>query len=361
MANEKAWPLQAAKVCGALVIAALVLLLQLHRAAPVAPARPVSVPSPALPPSGRTRSPTVAAAGDITCQAAVQGRPARRSAASCQAEATSELLVGRRLAAVLVLGDAVNTFGADREYRRAYGPTWGRVKAITHPAPGNHDYRGAGGAAAYFRYFGAAAGRSSRGYYSLDLGAWHLIALNSNCGRAGGCQAGSRQERWLRADLARHRSRCTLAYWHRPRFSSRRHATTGWSAAFWRDLYRSRAELVLNGHDHDYERFAPLDPAGKPDPARGVREFVVGTGGYGPSGIHHRPGGQPGPQRGHLRRAGADATARRLWVAVSLRPRRDLHRRRRGRLPLTAQAPSAGAAGPPNQGRAALAGATHPP
>jgi acid phosphatase type 7 len=206
-------------------------------------------------------------------------RAARRSAASCQAKATSDLLVGRRLAAVLVLGDAVNSYGADREYRRAYGPTWGRVKAITHPVPGNHDYRGAGGGAAYFRYFGAAAGRRSRGYYSFDLGAWHLIALNSNCGQVGGCQAGSRQERWLRADLARHPSGCTLAYWHRPRFSSRRRGTDTWPAAFWRDLYRSRVDVVLNGHDHDYERFAPLDPAGRPDPARGVRPFVVGTGG----------------------------------------------------------------------------------
>jgi acid phosphatase type 7 len=280
MSRQSWWRAAAALAGGALLVAALVLSLQQHR--PVAPAGPpgsVVASSSAAPPSGRAGGLMVAAAGDITCQAAVQARAARRSPASCQAKATSGLLIGRRLAGVLVLGDAVNSFGADREYRRAYGPTWGRVKAITHPGPGNHDYRGVGGAAAYFRYFGATAGPRSRGYYSFDLGAWHLIALNSNCGRVGGCQAGSRQERWLRADLARHPSRCTLAYWHRPRFSSRRRGTDGWSAAFWRDLYRAGAELVLNGHDHDFERFAPLDPAGTPDPARGVREFVVGTGG----------------------------------------------------------------------------------
>jgi 3',5'-cyclic AMP phosphodiesterase CpdA len=148
------------------------------------------------------------------------------------------------------------------------------------PRPGNHDYRGVGGTAAYFRYFAAAAGPRSRGY-CFDLGGWHLIALNSNCGRVGGCQAGSPQERWLRADLARHPSRCTLAYWHRPRFSSRRRTNDSRSAALWRDLYRAGVDLVLNGHDHDYERFGPLDPRGKPNLARGVREFVVGTGGYG--------------------------------------------------------------------------------
>ena len=129
---------------------------------------------------------------------------------------------------------------------------------------------------------------SATGYYSYDVGAWHIVALNSNCAAVGGCQTGSRQERWLRDDLAAHRAACTLAYWHHPRFSSGEHGNQPAYDAFWRDLYASGAEIVLNGHDHDYERFAPQDPSAVADPARGVREFVVGTGGknhYGITGV----------------------------------------------------------------------------
>ena len=148
-------------------------------------------------------------------------------------------------------------------------------------APGNHDY-GTPGAAGYFHYFGAAAGDPEKGYYSYDLGAWHIIVLNSNCAKVGGCQPGSPQEQWLRADLAAHPAACTLAYWHHPLFTSGTHTRDSdlkQMRAFWQDLYETGADVVINGHDHDYERFAPQDPNGLRDAKRGIREFVAGTGG----------------------------------------------------------------------------------
>jgi 3',5'-cyclic AMP phosphodiesterase CpdA len=143
---------------------------------------------------------------------------------------------------------------------------------------GNHEYN-TPGAAGYYRYFGAAAGRPTEGWYSYELGAWHVVVLNSNCASVGGCNAGSTQERWLRADLAAHPARCTLAAWHHPRFSGGNHGDDPQYTAFWRALEDAGAELVINGHDHDYERFAPRRGDGARDDARGLREFVVGTGG----------------------------------------------------------------------------------
>lgn len=223
--------------------------------------------------------PVIAAAGDIACDPSDSnfnggsGRPW-----ACHMKATSDLLVGMRLTAVLLLGDNQYEDGALRKYQQAYEPTWGRLKAITRPAPGNHEYA-TPDAQGYFGYFGAAAGDPTRGYYSFDIGAWHLIALNSNCASIGGCGAGSPQEQWLRADLADHPARCTLAYWHHPRFSSGWHGSDAAYTAFWRSLYDAGADIVLNGHDHGYERFAPQDPNGVADSGRGIREFVVGTGG----------------------------------------------------------------------------------
>jgi acid phosphatase type 7 len=146
------------------------------------------------------------------------------------------------------------------------------------PAPGNHEYETLN-AAGYFEYFGDAAGPAGRGYYSFDLGSWHIVSLNSNCLYAG-CAAGSPQERWLREHLATHPARCTLAYWHHPRFSS----TTSESSRvelqpIWQALYDSGADVVLSAHEHNYERFAPQTPAGERDAARGIRQFIVGTGG----------------------------------------------------------------------------------
>ncbi|MDQ3870254.1 MAG: metallophosphoesterase, partial [Chloroflexota bacterium] len=142
---------------------------------------------------------------------------------------------------------------------------------------GNHDYRG-GDAGAYFDYFGELAGPRDRGYYSYEAGSWHVVVLNSNCS-AVGCRRGSEQERWLRADLVAHPTACTLAYWHHPRFSSGMHGNHDQVGDFWDALYEAGADLVVSGHDHDYERFAPMNPAGERDTARGIREIVVGTGG----------------------------------------------------------------------------------
>jgi hypothetical protein len=221
----------------------------------------------------------IAAAGDIACApGGGDYRGGRGTASACRMKDTSDLLVGAGLAAVLPLGDEQYEDGSLAAFRASYDPTWGRLLAVTHPVPGNHEYR-TPAAAGYFAYFGAAAGDPARGYYSFDLGLWHLVALNSSCAAVGGCGPGSPQERWLAADLAAHPAACTLAYWHQPRFSSGGHGGDRAFTAFWADLYAAGADLVLNGHDHDYERFAPQDPAGRADPARGIRELVVGSGG----------------------------------------------------------------------------------
>jgi acid phosphatase type 7 len=216
----------------------------------------------------------VAAAGDIAChpdEIAAGQRP-------CRQGATAGLLAGLRLDAVLPLGDLQYKDGDLASFQAVYQQTWGRFKAITRPAVGNHEY-GTRGASGYFSYWGAVAGEPDKGWYSYDLGSWHLIALNSECRPIGGCGPGSPQERWLRADLAAHPAECTLAYWHHPRFSSGYHGDTPDLDGLWRALHEAGAEIVLNGHDHDYERFAPQDPSGTLDETRGIRQFVVGTGG----------------------------------------------------------------------------------
>ena len=223
--------------------------------------------------------PVIAAAGDIACSPHLPAfNDGRGTRAACRQRHTSDLLVSGGYAAVLALGDLQYDGGELGNFRRSYEPSWGRLKAVTHPVPGNHEYS-TPRAAGYFAYFGSRAGSPALGYYSFDVGAWHLIALNSNCGAVGGCGSASPQTRWLRADLAAHQSACTLAYWHHPRFSSGLHGDDETYDAFWRALYEAGADVVLAGHDHSYERFAPQDPSGRADPARGIRQFVVGTGG----------------------------------------------------------------------------------
>jgi len=178
--------------------------------------------------------------------------------------------------AVFTAGDNVYTNGTATEYANCYDPTWGRFKAKTHPAPGNHDYN-TSGATGYYGYFGALAGDPTKGYYSYDLGAWHLIALNGEISTS----AGSAQEVWLKADLAASTKTCTMAYIHRPRFSAGYHGSNSSMQPLWQDLYDAGAELYIAGHNHDYERFAPQDANGVADPVKGIREFVVGTGGAG--------------------------------------------------------------------------------
>lgn len=189
-------------------------------------------------------------------------------------EATARLLdtIG---GTVFTLGDNAYFHGTRENFRDCYEPTWGRHKARTRPAPGNHEYE-TSGAFPYFDYFGANAGPAGLGYYSFDVGAWHAISLNSNVP----ANAASAQASWLRAELASHPpSRCTVAYWHHPLFSSGTNGDTPTMRDLWRILYEANVDLVLNGHDHLYERFAPQDPDGRPDSSRGIRQFTVGTGG----------------------------------------------------------------------------------
>jgi len=202
------------------------------------------------------------------------------------AEATAKLLEANP-GTVMALGDLAYPNGTAEDFK-CYDKTWGRVKTKTRPAVGNHEFHSTG-ASYYFQYFGAAAGDAKTGYYSYELGSWHIVVLNSECLEIGGCGAGSPEEKWLRADLAAHPVGCTLAYFHKPRFSSGlNHGNDPEVGAFWQALYDFNAELILNGHDHDYERFAPQDPNGNADPKRGIREFVVGTGGknHREFGIH---------------------------------------------------------------------------
>jgi alkaline phosphatase len=233
--------------------------------APAATRTPAPAPSAPIPvPSG---DPVLVGAGDI---------------ASCGVtgdEATAALLETIP-GIVFTLGDNAYEDGSAAQFRDCYGPTWGRVLDRTRFAvTGNHDLLTDNGAPEA-AYFGEAAVRNGVTWFSEDVGAWHVIVLDANCGHLdGGCRPDSVQVRWLREDLAQSTARCTVALWHQPRFSSGEHGNDAAVAPFWDALYAAGADLVLNGHDHDYERFAPQDPAGRADPVRGITEMVVGTGG----------------------------------------------------------------------------------
>jgi hypothetical protein len=188
-------------------------------------------------------------------------------------EATA-LLLDSIPGTVFTAGDNVYSDGTAAEFAACYDPTWGRHRARTRSSPGNHDYN-TSGASAYYAYFGDAAGPAGRGYYSYDLGAWHVISLNSEVSMS----VGSAQEQWLRADLAASTAQCTIAYWHRPRFSSGRHGSSTGPAPLWQALYDAGGDVILVGHDHNYQRFAPQTAAGVRDDERGIRQFVIGTGG----------------------------------------------------------------------------------
>ena len=239
-----------------LVPSALIACLLLPSAVDAAPVGAASFP--------RARPPRIAAAGDI----ASPGNPSR-------AQRRTARLVGRLdPRAVLVLGDTQYDDGRYRDYLSSYDPTWGRFLGRTHPVPGNHEYH-TPGARGYFRYFGRRAHPRNGGYYSFDLGAWHLIALNSKDGD----RPSARQLRWLRRDLLRNRDRCELAYWHHPRFSSGVvHGSSPAMAPYWIALYAAGVDVVLNGHEHNYERFKRMRPTGTWSRS-GIRQFVVGTGG----------------------------------------------------------------------------------
>jgi hypothetical protein len=189
-------------------------------------------------------------------------------------EATASLLDGIP-GTVFTTGDTVYPDGTIDQFANCYEPSWGRHKDRTYPSVGNHEYH-TPDAAGYFDYFGSAAGEPGNGYYSYDLGTWHIIVLNSNIP----VEVGSPQEQWLREDLAAHPVACTLAYWHHPRFSSGTvHGSSPRMESLWQALYEFGADVVLAGHEHNYERFAPQDPQGVADPTRGIRQFVIGSGG----------------------------------------------------------------------------------
>jgi acid phosphatase type 7 len=230
-----------------------------------------------LPSQGKEPTAILVGAGDIADCKSLAG-----------AEATAKLL-DQISGTVMVVGDLAYPDGSQENFT-CYDKTWGRARSRTRPAPGNHEFHAAG-ATPYFDYFGVLAGDPKTGYYSYDLGSWHIIVLNSECKDVGGCDAGSPQERWLRADLASHPVACTLAYWHKPLFSSGgAHGNDLTVKPLWDTLYDGNADVVINGHDHDYERFAPQTPDGAADAVRGIREFVVGTGGKS-----HRPFTAPKP------------------------------------------------------------------
>jgi hypothetical protein len=254
--------------------------------------------------SGTSRGcvPVIAAAGDIACGPnephfnGSRGRSGR-----CHMRYTSDIMLGHPLAAVLPLGDLQYPDGALSDFMGSYDITWGRLKEITKPVPGNHDYYAyypSGAGEGYYEYFGALAGDPDRGYYSYDIGTWHLVALNTsdNCNFVGGCGHGSPQQEWLASDLRADRSRCTLAYWHEPLFSLGGGGDQK-VRPFWETLFRHDAEVVLNGHDHAYGRFTPRNPNGGRT-ARGIHQFIVGTGGdsigvnsdYGVLELALRPG-----------------------------------------------------------------------
>jgi len=213
---------------------------------------------------------TVFAAGDI---ARCAHPDPRWSGAADTAAVVAYGLAADPNAVVLTLGDHTYPRGTAREFADCYDPTWGRFKDRTWPTPGNHEYY-TKGALPYFAYFGARAGRPERSWYSLDLGSWRVISLDSNLAPA----AHAAQLDWLREELKDNPRRCTLAFWHHPLYSSGGHGSVPTMRDAWALLHAAGAELVLSGHDHDYERFAPQDAHGKRDP-RGMRQFVVGTGG----------------------------------------------------------------------------------
>ncbi len=216
-------------------------------------------------------SATLVGAGDIArC-------PTTGATGAEGAEATAKLLDGIP-GTVFTTGDNAYESGTATEFQNCYGPTWGRHKARTNPSVGNHEYNTAG-ASGYFNYFGSAAGDPSKGYYSYNLGDWHVVVLNAMCENVGGCGATSPMVTWLENDQAANPKACTAAYWHHPLFSSGEHGNNTKMRPTWDALYAANADVVLNGHDHDYERFAPQSPSGGADSTRGIREFVVGSGG----------------------------------------------------------------------------------
>jgi hypothetical protein len=229
----------------------------------------------ATPGGGKPRTVTLVGAGDIAgCDFKADRKTAR--------------LLGNIPGTIFTLGDNVYPEGTSAQFRNCYDPTWGKYNKRTRPSVGNHEYDTSSGAKPYFDYFGWRAGKPSRGYYSYDRGTWHIVALNSNCEEVGGCDWKSAQGHWLRRDLTHHRTRCTLAYFHHPLYASGRGYDSPEVKPLWHILYNQHADVILSGHAHRYERFARITPSGERSSARGIRQFIVGTGGA-PGGTQKGP------------------------------------------------------------------------
>jgi 3',5'-cyclic AMP phosphodiesterase CpdA len=251
--------------------------MELHRRGPravglLATALLLLVPAPAralsIGPTGDNV--TLVGAGDIAACGS-------NTSDTRTAELVQGVLQADPTAVAFTLGDNTYPDGSSTWYAECYDPTWGAFKARTYPVPGNHDYYNNPNGEGYFAYFGANAGPAGRGWYRYDAGAWRVYALTSECARGTRCYY--RQYRWLRADLVNNPHQCVLAMWHRPRWSTNQHGGSKRMAPLFKLLYQHGAEIVLSGHDHDYERFAPTDPTGNPDPVNGLRQWVIGTGG----------------------------------------------------------------------------------
>jgi hypothetical protein len=243
---------------------------------------------------GAAPDPVIAAVGDIACK-----NPPGNNLKVCQYDDVAALIEQGNYERFLPLGDIQYETGVYKDFRENYDVYFGDLLPITEPVPGNHEY-GTENANGYYRYFGAAA-HGPGGYYSYELGGWHIVALNSAiCPAAVGCGPGDPQFEWLRSDLAQSDAACTLAYWHHPRYDWLHYQKADWTddyefqktAPFWRLLFRSGADLVLNGHNHNYSRWQPMNATGAFDPANGVTQFIVGTGGRNLNafgGTHTRP------------------------------------------------------------------------
>jgi hypothetical protein len=224
-------------------------------------------------------NPVLAAAGDIACAPGAADAPG-----TCHQAETAQIVAAINPSAVAPLGDNQYEVGWLPAYQEVFDATWGAFRARMFPVPGNHEYYRVG-ADGYYAYFGAAAGDPAKGYYAYELGDWRILALNSNCTYVA-CAAGSEQERWVRRELAARPQACTLAYWHHALYSSQ--GGDPGMRDIWRDLVQARVDVVLSGHNHNYERFAPQDSDAHLEPFHGPREFVVGTGGRSLSGFHGR-------------------------------------------------------------------------
>jgi hypothetical protein len=271
----------------ALGIAALVILVAATALAAAVAEGLVTLPSGGATPSpagaGTATGPTAAPTFGFEAEASATGDPVLVGAgdiADCTSTGDSATadLIDRIPGAVFAAGDMAYEDGTAEQIRDCYGPTWGRFKDRTRPIPGNRDWRTE--IAPYLAYWGdRAVSEPGDTWYSWELGAWHIVMLDSNCAEVHGCGPESKQGRWLRADLSRSKARCTLAMWHHPRFSSGEHGPYAEAEWFWETFHKAGADVVVSGHDHDYERFEPIDGVGKVDPAGGMRLFVVGTGG----------------------------------------------------------------------------------